>query len=131
MEKKGFKDILKKILYAKLGITTCIFAFYLGAKSHTVVRRIEDSILYRNVPVSANSFQDPAGLDTIIEINESGEKEVYLMHSESGKKVSIGYDLLPKNPEDLQKGLENRMYNTKYRISLPFSAQETAQQSSR
>jgi hypothetical protein len=128
---KGFKDIFKKILYAKLGLATCVVAFYLGAKSHTIVTRLEDSLLYKNVPVSANSFQDPAGLDTLIEINERGEKEVYLIHNESGRRIQIGYDLLPKNIEDLQEGLENRMYNTKYRISSPSSAQETAQQSFR
>lgn len=129
---KGFKGILKKLLYAKLGITTIAFAFYFGAKSHTIVTRLEDSLLYKNVPVSVNSFQDPAGLDTLIKINERGEKEVYLIHNESGRKISIGYDLLPKNIKDLQEGLENRLYNTKYRINSAYSInQETEEQCAR
>ena len=117
MAKKRFGEIFKKILYAKLGITTFLFAFYLGAKSHTVVTRVEDSLLYKNVPNAVNSFQDPAGLEVIISINKRGEKEAYLLHNESGKKVSIGYDMLPKNIEDLHEGLENRLYNTKYKTS--------------
>lgn len=119
MAKKGLRDILKRVLYAKIGIATALFAFYLGAKSHTIISRIEDSLLYRNVPVARNSFQDPAGLEVTIEINERGEKEAYLIHSESGKKVSIGYDMLPKDPKTLAQGLENRLYNTKYETADP------------
>ena len=100
--KKRLFDILKPLAYAKIGIASIAFAFYLGAKSHNVVRRIEDSILY--------SFADPAGLEILIEINPGGRKDVYLYHPESGKKIAIGYDMLPRKAEDLAKGLEARLY---------------------
>ena len=108
--KKRLFDILKPLAYAKIGIASIAFAFYLGAKSHNVVRRIEDSILYSNVPAAEQSFADPAGLEILIEINPSGRKDVYLYHPESGKKIAIGYDMLPKKAEDLAKGLEARLY---------------------
>lgn len=90
---KGFSDTFRKLVYAKIGLTSLIFAFYAGAKNHTTINRIEDSLLYKNVPVSEETFHDPAGLEVILEINKRGEKEAYIYHDESESKTLIGYDV--------------------------------------
>lgn len=119
MARKGLKEGLKGFLFAKLGIATALIAFYFGAKNHSIVKRVEDTLLYMNVPVAKNSFPDPSGLEIRTEINRNGEKEVYIMHIESGKKIAIGYDMLPKDLEILAQGLENRLYNSRYGVADP------------
>lgn len=108
MEENHWK-LLRRILYTKAGIVSAAAAFYTGSKMYRVVERVEDSLLYSNLAAEQGFFNDPNGLCIEVKINSRGMREVYLLHAESGARVAIGYDLLPREASDLARGLEARL----------------------
>lgn len=105
-QKRWMPLIIKIVLASKIAL---LGAFYVGAKNPGPIRRLEDSLFYRNVPVAADSFPDPAGLEIMTEVNGNGAKEVYLAHPESRRRWSIAYDLLPRDLRVIERGLEERL----------------------
>jgi len=106
-KRRLWSTVLKIVLASKVAL---LGAYYIGAKNPGPVRRLEDSLFYRNVPIAKDSFPDPAGLEVVVEVNEYGGKESYLVHGESGRRWSIGYDMLPKDLRVIERGLEQRLH---------------------
>ena len=110
MKRSLVGTIVKIVLASKIAL---LGAFYFGAKNPGPVRRLEDSLFYRNVPIARESFPDPAGVSVVQRINEYGEKEAWLVHGESGREYEIGENLLPRDLKVIEKGLEERLGRAK------------------
>jgi len=112
MPRKKKKAMWKLILSIALSSKIALLgAYYLGSRNPSFSRRISDSLFYDNVPIAEDSFPDPAGLEVKIELNKHGKKATYLVHKPSGKRIEIGYDLLPRSLDDIRDGLEKRIYS--------------------
>jgi len=90
----------------KIGIAGLIAAAYIGYKNHEVIGRFEENILKRNIKVERGFFPDVVGLSVESSINSSGYREVYLIHRQSGKRIAIMYDMLPKTDTMLEGLIE-------------------------
>jgi hypothetical protein len=67
---------------------------YFTYVNHPALKRIEDSLFLRNVPIAEHSFPDPAGAYTETGIDEEGMKQLYLVHEE--RKLKLDRYLLPE-----------------------------------
>ena len=108
--KKQKRSLWKLILSIALSSKIALLgAYYMGSRNPSFARRVSDSLFYDNVPVAEGSFKDPAGLEIRVELNESGEKESYLVHRPSGRRWAIGYDMIPKDVGIIGNLLEKRL----------------------
>ena len=110
---KLFRNI--KPLGIKTNIFSLLAAFYIGSQSHYLVNRVENSLLYKNVPYSSDSYTGILEIDQVI--NEQGELEQRLKNSDTGKYYyTIGPDLMPddiflstisneKKEQEVEKGI--------------------------
>jgi hypothetical protein len=81
--------------------------FVVALTFHEDVERVFDYVLYHNVPVAVESYQDPRGLDTKVYTNEKGQRQTYMITTgETPQKIPICQDLLPAKYELEKRVLE-------------------------
>lgn len=78
----------------KLGILTLVVGTY---SYHSELKKIDYNIFHRNQPAAEKFYQNPPILNVEWHTNHNGELETYLVNSETGKKIEILYDMMPKN----------------------------------
>ncbi|MGM5488390.1 MAG: hypothetical protein ACQESG_05565 [Nanobdellota archaeon] len=104
---------LKELLSSRASVGLLLFSCYFGAQNHEFINRVEDYVLHHNISVEQNYFRDPRGLEIDLYTNEHGEREVYLLHTESGKRLAIMEDMAPSTDAMLES-LEARMDTMSY-----------------
>ena len=110
-EQRGLIGLLKNVVFSKIGMLGLVVAAaYFGYTHYQTIRRVEYNTIRRNIQVEEGYYQDPSGLSIDTPINENGKQEVYLVHTDSGARIPIRYDLLPENKRMLE-GLLRRAQN--------------------
>ncbi|MAG38512.1 hypothetical protein CMO90_00310 [Candidatus Woesearchaeota archaeon] len=81
-------------LIAKAGLLTAVFITYLY---HSDLRKIDYNVFEGKQSIEKDYFQNPPIVDVQWFSNNKGLIETYLVNNETGKRVEIMYDMMPKN----------------------------------
>lgn len=77
----------------KINYGIAVVAMYMGAQYDETIQRLEDRVL-RPYPVHEQGFfPDPRGLELEYRMNDSGNRETYLVYKASGAELPIKRDI--------------------------------------
>lgn len=102
-------------LTIKGSIVVGLLGAFLAYTNISTIKEAEYNLLDKNQKIETGYFQDPPGLETIWNSNESGNIETFLQYKKGKNlvtKVEIMEDMLPKN-ETMVEGLKERYYDGK------------------
>ncbi|MBW2994759.1 hypothetical protein KY312_00255 [Candidatus Woesearchaeota archaeon] len=107
---KKSKGLIGIILPAIFKVST-LYGIIIGFTCQEYIERGIDYFLYRNVPVSQQSYQDPRAVDVKIYNNEIGERQAYLIaNGREECRYALDKDLLPVQ-DKLEEMLAKRCKN--------------------
>jgi hypothetical protein len=95
-------------LIAKAGLLTAVFITYLY---HSDLRKIDYNVFEGKQSIEKDYFQNPPIVDVQWFSNNKGLIETYLVNNETGKRVEIMYDMMPKNNTMIET-MKERFDNT-------------------
>lgn len=98
------------IFWTKFSLITALTSAYFTYANHETLNRFVDNIMYHDIDVADNYFQDSNGLTIDKKINKDGFEEVYLLHNPSGKNYAIQNDMMPPT-YDMLESIANRVEN--------------------
>ncbi|MBC8501461.1 MAG: hypothetical protein ISS25_04170 [Nanoarchaeota archaeon] len=94
-------------LLAKAGVLTAVFVTY---SYHADIKKVDYNLFEKKALVAENFYNNPPILEVEWKANDEGLIETYLVNKETGKKVEVMYDMIPKNKtivEAMKKRVEN------------------------
>lgn len=95
------------MLVTKVGLATIIVGTYIY---HKDLKKIDYNLFNKRQEIAYNFYKNPPILDVEWCVNDTGLIETYLVNKETGKKVEVMYDMLPKS-ETMIQGLKQRHPN--------------------
>ncbi|MBC8494892.1 hypothetical protein H8D36_01935 [archaeon] len=95
-------------LVTKIGLATVIVGTYVY---HKELKKIDYNLFNKKQEIAYNFYKNPPILDVEWRVNNNGLIETYLVNKETGKKVEVMYDMLPKS-ETMIQGLRQRYPNS-------------------
>jgi len=95
------------MLVAKASLVTVISTSCVTYQFHEPIKRVVGNLLHRDVMVENGFFKDPNGLYVDVGINEDGDREAYLMHGPTGKRVAVLEDMYGRT-EGMLESVLNR-----------------------
>lgn len=98
----------KNILITKTLIGLGVFSTILFYRNSSSLERIANQKLTPEIRTEAGFFEDSPGLIVEKLINEYGNREVYLTHEPTSRKVEVMQDLSPKT-ETMLDTIYNRL----------------------
>lgn len=90
------------IFWTKFSLITAATSAYFTYTNHENLNRFIDNVMYNDIRVAQNYFEDSNGLIIDKTINNNGLEEVYLLHRPSGEKYSICTDMMPPTSSMLE-----------------------------
>ena len=112
---------LQKISWLILAKAGMIGSAFLAYNYHSDLKKLEYSLFEKNLPIAENAYNSPPVLEVDWQINDEGMIETYLVNSETGKKVEILYDMLPRNSTMIEAMVKRSAYGI-FEIGLPQPA---------